>query len=194
MCSAYAAYERVRLQSCMEPTMSEASLLGIFRAAKLELSHAPVLRPPLKVERGHHRERLVSCFLNSSSSSSASLTSNTRSAVDDCRQTKSVDRPRSRLFPLGRQEVLTLHCDTPHVMRLPSFCGVRTDKTAVIAGLIWREICYRGNVTATEFSCCLRSAKSRTLFVHFSIPRYKQKCHNVAAEICLPKTANCPKI
>jgi hypothetical protein len=73
--------------------------LGYISGAKPEISHAPVLRPLLKVERAHHQARsLVSSFLNTSSSSSASLTSNTRSAVDDCRQAKSVDRARWRLF------------------------------------------------------------------------------------------------
>jgi hypothetical protein len=72
--------------------------LGYISGAKPELSHAPVLRPLLKVERISRRERLVSSFQNSSSSSSASLTCSTRSAVDDCRQAKSVDWARSRLF------------------------------------------------------------------------------------------------
>jgi hypothetical protein len=35
--------------------MAEASFFGYISGAKPELSHAPVLRPLLKVERAHHR-------------------------------------------------------------------------------------------------------------------------------------------
>jgi hypothetical protein len=89
ICSAYAAYERVRLQSCIQPAMSEASLLGYI---------------------------------------SGPLTSTTRSAGDGCRQAKSVDRARSRLFRTADRldsRCMALHGDTPHVMCLRSCCGLR---------------------------------------------------------------------
>jgi hypothetical protein len=54
---AYPAYKRVRLQSCIQPASQKLRYLVYKIGAKPELSHAPVLRPLLKVERAHHQAR-----------------------------------------------------------------------------------------------------------------------------------------